>query len=230
MGSCFINAASSVLTRREADDKLKLFLDLVQSPFRQQFATDAFFASLGSSLGISLIILFAWCLIRPYHSVVYAPKLRNADKKHAPPTIDKGYFAWFKPLIKCHEADLVDKLGLDAIVFLRFLRMCRMIFFCLGVIGCLVMIPVNVTCNMKNSWADVDGTSSSDKWLVLMSPNYSWGSCMWAHVIIAWVFDFIIMYILYRNYGAITKLRMNFFESPEYQASLHSRTLMVCFL
>lgn len=230
MGSCLINTASSVLARRDQDDTLKLFLNLVQSPFRQAFTTDAFFASLGSSLGISMIILFSWCLIRPYHSVVYAPKLRNADEKHAPPAIEKGYFAWFKPLIKCHETDLVDKIGLDAIVFLRFLRMCRMIFFCLGVIGCIVMIPVNVTCNLKNSWADVDGTSSSKQWYILMSPNYAWGSCMWAHVIIAWVFDFIIMYILYRNYSAIVGLRKNYFESAEYQASLHSRTLMVYYM
>jgi hypothetical protein len=50
---------------------------------------------------------------------------------------------------------------------------------------------------------------------------------MWAHVIVAWVFNFIIMYFLYTNYAAITTMRKNFFETPEYQASLHSRTLMV---
>lgn len=209
------------------DQKLSLFLNMVQSPFRQEFSTDAFFASLGSSLGISAAILLAWCLVRPYNSVVYAPKLRNADEKHAPPRIEKGYFSWLTPLLKCSEADLLPKLGLDAIVFLRFLRMCRNIFFVLAILGCAVMIPVNVSCNLKNSWTDVNGTSSSRKWFVLMSPNYTWGNCMWAHVIVAWVFNFIIMYFLYTNYAAITTMRKNFFETPEYQASLHSRTLII---
>jgi hypothetical protein len=182
---------------------------------------------LGTSLGISLLIFLGWCLIRPYNAVVYAPKLRHADEQHAPPQIEKGWFSWFRPLVKCHEPDLVNKIGLDAIIFLRFLRMCRTIFFFLGIIGCLVMIPVNITCNLKNQWA-LAGSSSSARWFILMTPNYTWGSCMWAHVLIAWIFDFIIMYFLWRNYGAVLKLRRNYFESAEYQASVYSRTLMVC--
>lgn len=225
--SCLIDNVSSPLVRRVIDKTLQEFLTLVQTPFRQQFSTDAFFASLGSSLGISLIILLSWCLIRPYHSAVYAPKLRNADQKYAPPAIEKGYFAWFKPLIKCQEVDLIDKLGLDAIVFLRFLRMCRTIFLCLSVIGCLVVIPVNVTCSLKA--APAGEREVSIQWLTLMTSNFT-GRCMWAHVIIAWVFDAIIVYILYINYVAITKLRKNYFESPEYQVSLHARTLMVRFV
>lgn len=225
--ACLIDGDSPLLLRRVIDGKLREFFSIIQTKFTQQFFTNAFFASLGSSLGISLIILFLWCLIRPHNSVVYAPKLRNADKKHAPPAIEKGYFAWFKPLIKCQEADLVEKLGLDAIVFLRFLRMCRMIFFCLGIIGCLILIPVNVTCSLKSKLIESPG---SDQWLTLMTPSAISGPCMWAHVVIAWVFDFIIMYILYSNYVAITRLRKDYFESPDYQASLHARTLMVCFV
>lgn len=221
-----IDSAASPLIRRITDWRLKEFLHIVQTPFHQKFTSNAFLASLGSSLGISLIILLSWCLIRPYHSTVYAPKLQNVDQKHAPPAIEKGYFAWFKPLIKCQESDLIDKLGLDAIVFLRFLRMCRTIFFCLGVLGCLILIPVNVTCNLKVP--DKSG-HESETWLSLMTPSFS-GPCIWAHVVIAWVFDAIIMYILYINYAAITILRKNYFESPEYQVSLHARTLMVCFV
>lgn len=225
--ACLIDGDSPLLVRRVIDGTLGEFFHIIQSGFQQQFSTNAFFASLGSSLGISLIILLLWCLIRPYNSVVYAPKLRNANEKHAPPAIEKGYFAWFKPLIKCQEADLVEKLGLDAIVFLRFLRMCRMIFFVLGIIGCLILIPVNVTCNLKSGLVKI---SESNQWLTLMTPSAIIGRCMWAHVIIAWIFDFIIMYILYSNYTAITRLRKDYFEGPDYQASLHARTLMVCFV
>lgn len=225
--ACLIDSVSPRLAQRAIEGKLKEFLEIIQTKSQQQFFSNAFFASLGSSLGISLIILFLWCLIRPYHSAVYAPKLRNADEKHAPPAIEKGYFAWFKPLIKCQEADLVDKLGLDAIVFLRFLRMCRMVFFCLGIVGCLILIPVNVTCSLKSRLIENPG---ANQWLTLMTSSSVFGRCMWAHVIITWVFDAIIMYILYINYAAITKLRKDYFEGPEYQASLHSRTLMVCFV
>lgn len=228
MDSCLLDSLEHLVKRQNNNDTLKKFLDLVQSPFRQSFTTEAFLASLGTSLGISAAILLGWCLIRPYNTAVYAPKLRQGDDKHAPPQISKGWFSWFQPLVKCHESDLVDKIGLDAIVFLRFLRMCRTIFFFLGLIGCLVMIPVNVSCNLKNSWSGP--YASSTRWFILMSPYYAWGDCMWAHVCVAWLFDFIIMYFLWRNYGAILKLRQSYFESDEYQASTHSKTLMVALL
>ena len=136
----------ATISRRQtsAEDALDKFLGLVQSPFKQSFTTNAFLASLGTSLGISLLVFCVWCLLRPYHSLVYAPKLRHADEKRAPPAIGKGYFSWIKPLMKCHEEDLVDKIGMDATIFLRFMRLCRTLFFFLGILGCVVMIPVNV--------------------------------------------------------------------------------------
>jgi hypothetical protein len=143
--SCQITNGLSVLRRQTTGaDALNKFLSLVQSPFKQSFTTDAFMASLGTSLGISLLVFTIWCLLRPYHSLVYAPKLRHADETRAPPAIGKGYFSWVQPLIKCHEKDLVDKIGMDATIFLRFMRLCRTLFFYLGILGCLVMIPVNV--------------------------------------------------------------------------------------
>jgi len=159
--SCQITAGWSLIRPRDA--ALDKFVDLMQSPFKQQFTTHAFLASLGSSLGISLLVLAAFCVLRPYNSLVYAPKLRYADEKRAPPAIDKGYFSWTQPLIKCHEADLMDKIGMDATIFLRFggpgawrvngrgadgwnrfMRLCRTLFFYLSILGCVIMIPVNV--------------------------------------------------------------------------------------
>jgi hypothetical protein len=115
--SCLVTNGWSLIRR---DDELSKFLSLVQSPFKQAFTTDAFLASLGSSIGISALILLGWCFVRPYNSVVYAPKLRVADDKRALPVVGKGYLAWIAPLIKCHEKDLVDKIGMDATIFLRF--------------------------------------------------------------------------------------------------------------
>ncbi|KAL7269498.1 hypothetical protein RUND412_007840 [Rhizina undulata] len=219
-GSCFAQGVG--LLRRDTSAQLKAFLDLVQSPYRQDFSTDAFLASVGTSFGISAAILLAWCFVRPHNTVVYAPKVRTTDEKRQPPKIGSGLFSWLPPLIKCHEADLVGKIGLDACIFLRFLRMCRNIFLVLGVLGIVVMVPVNVRCNMKNIW-----DQASRKWFVLMGPSYAWGDCMWAHAVVAWVFDFIIMFFLWKNYKEIVVLREQYFESPEYQNSLHARTLMI---
>lgn len=223
--SCQSSSTALSLVRRETNfDNL---INLLQSSFKQTFTTNAFLASLGTSFGISALMMATWILVRPYHSNVYAPKLRHADKDRAPPAIDKGFFSWLNPLIKCHEMDLVDKIGMDATIFLRFMRMCRSLFCVLAILGCAVMIPVNVTCSQKNGRTAGAGWGFDKYWYTLMSPSYTFGSCMWAHVIVAWVFDMIIMYFLWSNYREVVKLRRHYFESQEYVDSLHSRTLMV---
>ncbi|TGZ81410.1 DUF221-domain-containing protein [Ascodesmis nigricans] len=227
-GSCQLTTPLTLLRRQTSDPALNRFLELMQSSFRQTFSTDAFLASLGSSLGVSALIFCIWCLVRPHHSIVYAPKLRHANSanKKAPPPVGKGYFSWIAPLVKCHEDELVNMgMGLDAVIFLRFMRLCRTLFFWLGLLGCIIMIPVNITCNLKTQH---DKNWNADKrWFTLMSPTLSWGECMWAHVVVAWVFDIIIVYFLWRNYRQVVKLRRDYFESPEYTRSLHSRTLMI---
>lgn len=52
-------------------------------------------------------------------------------------------------------------------------------------------------------------------------------TAMWSQVVCAWVFDIIIAFFLWRNYRAVRTLRRQYFESSDYQRSLHARTLMV---
>ena len=226
LGTCPYTARTNSLVRRDEDAFAK-FIDLVSSQFSKTFATDAFLASLGTSLGITALIFLAWCLLRPYHSRVYAPKLRYAlhAGKNAPPPVGKGYFSWLTPLVKCHEEDLLEKIGMDATIFLRFVRMCRTLFIILSVLGCCIMIPVNVTCNLKQEKVQ----EIAKQWYWLVSPNNMFGDCAYAHMIMGYTFSFIVMYYLWKNYKEITVLRQRYFDSPEYMNSLHSRSLMVCF-
>lgn len=152
--------------------------------------------------------------------MVYAPKLRYADEKHTPPPVGRGFFAWITPVIRTREDELIDKVGLDATVFLRFTKMCRDLFLVLTVIGCGVIIPTNIVNSDHNI---THGLSAFQ----VMTPMYMFGQTLWSHVVCAWLFDIIVAYFLWRNYVAITRLRRQFLESPEYRMSLHSRTLMV---
>lgn len=133
----------------------------------------------------------------------------------------KGLFSWLKPVLRTKEDDLVDRIGLDATVFLRFAKMLRNIFIFLSIIGCTVMIPVNL---VESSG---EGTADFPKF-TLMTPLYVPTTAIWSQVIMAWAFDAIVMYFLWRNYVGICALRRRYFQSSEYQRSLHARTLLVC--
>lgn len=175
---------------------------------------------MGTSLGVTLGLALLFSLIRPRNSVVYAPKLKHADKQHAPPPLGKGVFSWLKPIIKTSEGDNIDRIGMDATIFLRFTRMCRNVFLILSVLGCAIMIPVNMTQSEKSR-------STNENILLLMTPQYVHPQALWANVVCAWIFDIVVGYFLWHNYRAVRNLRRRYFQSTEFQKSLHARSVMV---
>lgn len=166
-----------------------------------------------------LALLFS--LFRPYHNAIYAPKVKHADQKHAPPPVGKGIFAWVPPVLSMKEDSIADRIGLDAVVFLRSAKMLRNIFLVLSVIGCGILIAVNIT---LSNGSQVEGISA----FTLMTPLYITTDAVWAQVVCAYVFDIVIMFFLWQSYRHVLALRRRYFDSPEYQKSLHARTLMVC--
>lgn len=167
-----------------------------------------------------LTLLFS--LFRPRHSLVYAPKVKHADQKHAPPPVGKGFFAWIKPVIHTREPQLIETVGLDAAIFLRFTKMLRNIFIFLSIIGCLIMIPVNISQSQNNSYSSALTAFSTMTPLYVTNP-----AAIWSQVVCAWAFTIIIAFFLWRNYRAVRMLRRQYFQSSDYQRSLHARTLMV---
>ena len=182
----------------------------------------AFFSALGYSVGTMLLITLAFSIMRPHNSVVYAPKLKYADDKHAPPRIGKSMFAWFWPVASIKEAELVEKIGLDATIFLRFTKMCRDIFVLVTIVAIAILLPANVISSKKNKAPVV-----SHGFLTLSTPYNVTRGALWVHVICAWAVNIIVAFFLWRNYAAVTRMRRQYFESAEYLTALHSRTLMV---
>lgn len=172
---------------------------------------------------ILITILFSF--LRPHNSVVYAPKTKYADARHAPPRIGKGMFAWFMPVTTLKEFELVEKVGLDGTIFLRFTRMCRNLFASITVIAVAVLIPANVISSHKNDEWKTFQVSEKSFW-VTSTPQFVAGGALWVHVVSAYVINVLVAFFLWRNYVAVTRLRRQYFESAEYLTSLHSRTLM----
>lgn len=196
------------------------FGKLLQNPFQHQFQQDSVWASLGTSVGFTFVIAMAFSLLRPYNSVVYAPKLKHADEQHAPPPMGKGMFAWFKPVVTTKEKDLIRFMGLDATIFLRFTRMCRNIFLTLTVFGCGILIPVNVYLGEGRKFEKISALS-------LITPLNTFNKPNWAQVVCAYIFSATVAGYLYYNYTKVVQLRRDYFNSVEYRGSLHARTLML---
>jgi hypothetical protein len=153
---------------------------------------------------------------------VYAPRAKHADEKHAPLQLDRKPFGFIPAIRDVKEQELVEKIGLDGVIFLRFLRMLRNIFLVLSVFGCAILIPVNV----------VGGSAFYKQWdniatLMKFTPQYIFGPKFWAFVFCSYLFQGTVCFFLWWNYKAVYRLKRAYFNSRDYQASLHSRTLLV---
>lgn len=178
------------------------------------------YSALGISLGFTVFIAILFSFLRPYNQAVYAPKLKHANEKHAPPPLGKAPWSWLTTVIHTREEMLIQQIGLDATIFLRFVRMCRNMFLVLTVVGLAVLVPVHWT----ESWT---APGDRQQWIIQITPLNVSAAAIWAQVAMAWLFDFVVIGFLWWNYRKILQLRRKYFESDDYQNSLHSRTLMV---
>jgi hypothetical protein len=102
--------------------------------------------------------------------------------------------------------------------------MIRDIFCVLTIIGCGILIPINVVggSNFYKQWSNIPT-------LMKFTPQYIFGPKFWAFVLVAYLIQGTVCFFLWWNYRAILKLRRAYLSTQEYQTSLHSRTLLVRF-
>ena len=138
-----------------------------------------------------------------------------------PPRTSPGLLGWISPLIHTKEPELVDKIGLDAATYLRFLRMMRTAFSLVAILTCAILIPINVTYNLKNV------PSSSRDALSMLTIRNVGGNVLWAHVGMVYVITGVVIVVVWFHWTAMVRLRAQFFRSPEYTLSFYARTLIV---
>ncbi|KAI9441650.1 DUF221-domain-containing protein [Lactarius indigo] len=170
---------------------------------------------------VSVVTIILFNILRPNNKIVYEPKVKYHVGEKKPPRMSPGIFGWVSPLLHTKEPELVDKIGLDAATYLRFLRMMRTTFSLVALVTCVVLIPVNVSYNLSH----VD--SSKRDVLSMLTIRDVGGNFLWAHVGMVYVITGIVIVVVWFHWTAMVRLRAQFFRSPEYVQSFYARTLIV---
>ncbi|KAI8638186.1 hypothetical protein BD408DRAFT_394432 [Parasitella parasitica] len=188
---------------------------------------------LGINIGIAVAVLVVFNILRPNNSLVYAPKYKYATKTKQPPELGHGFFAWFRPVMYTPDEVLIEKIGFDATLFIQFIRMIRRMLYCMTFIGVCVIIPINIVAtSYTGEWPPAPGV----EFLSISTINYYDGkfhgangdlNWYWCHAAGTWIFSIIIFYFLWRFYTNNVLFRQQYFESDEYQKSMHARSLMI---
>ncbi|KAI8968836.1 DUF221-domain-containing protein [Trametes punicea] len=179
-------------------------------------------SQVGLMLGVSLATIFVFNILRPKNKIVYEPKLKYHVGNKVPPRPSDSFLGWVSPLLHTKEPELVDKIGLDAAIFLRFLRMCRWLFTAIALLTCAVLIPVNVVFNLK--YVPAKGRDALSMLTIRDLDKSNW---IFAHVVVTYVITLVVIAIVWYHWREVVRLRREWFRSPEYLQSFYARTLMV---
>jgi hypothetical protein len=124
------------------------------------------------------------------------------------------------PVFRTSEEDLVNRIGLDAVAFLRFLRLMRFLFTLTAVITCGVLIPLDRLYTVASNPPLYDLLSS-------FTIRDVKGDHLYGHIASEYCITFLLFSLLYHHWIEMYHLRQQWFRSPEYQNAFYARTLMI---
>ncbi|KAJ7244147.1 hypothetical protein B0H12DRAFT_1236191 [Mycena haematopus] len=201
-------------------------------PFDPQAAADAFNAGrtlapaavgtqavLMSAISLATLVLFN--LLRPRNKIIYEPKVKYHVGDKSPPRIGDSFCGWLPPLLHAKEPELLEKIGLDAVAFLRFLRLMRQMFAGIAILTCCILIPVNFLYNR----AHVDPKKRDA--LSMLTIRDVKGNSIYLHVAVSYLITILVVGFIFLHGRAMVNLRQQWFKSPEYLKSFYARTLSI---
>lgn len=170
---------------------------------------------------ISVATVVAFNVLRPKNKVIYEPKVKYHDADKKPPRISDSVLGWLPPLFRTQEPELIEKIGLDAVTFLRFTRLMRTLFAAIALTCCVILLPIDVSYNLKHV------PSSGRDVLSVLTIRDVQGSYLFAHVAVTYLISGLVMFFVWQNWKVMVHLRREWFRSPEYIQSFYARTLAI---
>jgi len=121
----------------------------------------------------------------------------------APPH-SETWFAWARYTLTASDEELLDKTGLDSVMFLRFLSLCWRITFIMAVLGCVLIMPINAHEQRKSK----DNIPDISILTMVGIPQSS--SKLWAHLVLTWVFTMVVCHGNHALMSYYMKMRYHF--------------------
>lgn len=166
-------------------------------------STNKFVSSLVINLGVAFVAISLFSFLRPRLKRIYSPRQLLLDVMFPLGKLPHSFLAWIIPAFMANDDDVFYYAGIDALVYMRFLKLCVKISLVIMPYGIAVLLPLNYY-----GKGDLHGL---DK--VAMSNVQAQSSKVWAHLIAAWFYTVIICYLLYEEWKVYIMYRQEYLTS-----------------
>ncbi|KAJ2413062.1 hypothetical protein GGI10_003299, partial [Coemansia sp. RSA 2530] len=206
--------------------------------------SSVYLASNGTDLGMQAIFavsfftifILLFSALRLRWPFIFSPRTRLTIT--APPFLSKRFFGWFLATMRTPETHILNTLGLDAVIFLRFYKMCMRLLLDIAFFSIAIIWPINIVWSKANL-NTADGKDSDNglgiplKYsvtdylfnltLITSHPKQKWN--LVPHIFFAYVFSGLAYYHISKFSSRWASLRWHFLMQSRH--ALVSRTVML---
>ena len=148
------------------------------------------------------------------------PKTYLVPKRERMPTPPRGPFGWLITVFTVSNAQFVQRCGLDAYMFLRFLRMLLKIFIPLAVVILPILLPINKTGNGGERGLDAFAMGN-------VKDRVNNQSRLWAHLVLAICVVIWTCYVFQQELRSYIRMRQAYLTSPQHRLRASATTVLV---
>ncbi|KAF9437672.1 hypothetical protein BGZ76_011652 [Entomortierella beljakovae] len=127
------------------------------------------------------------------------------------------FLGWIKPTMNIPEEFYVANVGLDAVMFLRFLKMCLQFCIFNSIILGIILLPIHYT----------GGNSLSELPRMSIANVTDKSNVLWAHVILTYMVSISWMFLLLKNYWQWMDLRREYTLQRIREGEIAERSVFV---
>ncbi|KAI1624840.1 hypothetical protein EDD37DRAFT_628140 [Exophiala viscosa] len=190
-----------------------------------------FAASLITSLAIFGIEVALFLLIKDRFARIYQPRTYLVPERERTKPSPPGWWEWIKPVFTTSNSEFVQKCGLDAYFFLRYLRTLLKIFVPAALIILPILIPLNAVDGRGGDYAVGKNANASN---VTGLDTLAWGNVApnhtgryWAHWLLALSLIIWVCYIAFDELRNYIRMRQAYLTSPQHRLRASATTVLV---
>ncbi|KAJ3322200.1 hypothetical protein HDV06_003260 [Boothiomyces sp. JEL0866] len=180
------------------------------------------------------MIIFEIVRRKPSLQRIYYTRLQYTP--HTRLTIPTGLFEWLKTVFLTPESILLHEIGLDALMFLRYMYICFWILLFTWILVIVVLLPINIfqpSSNGTNETIVLNGGTllqvSANGLSNLSITKVPDGSgLLWIHVLCCYLISGLCYYLLYGEYKIYTTYNIEVAKNdPGVVENLQQRTILI---
>lgn len=190
-----------------------------------------FAASLITAIAIFAVQVILFLLIKDRFARIYQPRTYLVPERERTKPTPPGWWAWIAPVLNTSNSDFVQKCGLDAYFFLRYLRTLLKIFVPAALVILPILIPLNLVDGRGARFALGQQENSSN---VTGLDQLAWGNVApdhtgryWAHWLLALALVVWICYVSFDELRGYIRMRQAYITSPQHRLRASATTVLV---